>query len=112
MAHPVVVLLRADLSKHELLDIPHLLEMFLPDVRPHLLAREYRSRADSVEIEEDELSHGQAELLKRKVLQLLSLLHDYLVGDVLDAIVTEIQQVFFVDVALAVFPDDLDVVEV
>lgn len=63
MAHSVVVLIRADLSKHEFLDIPHLLEMLLPNICPHLLARQDRSRANCIKIDEDELSDCQTELL-------------------------------------------------
>jgi hypothetical protein len=63
MAHSAVVLLGADSSEHKLLDISHLLEMLPPNVRPHLLARQYRSSANRIKINEDELPDRQAELL-------------------------------------------------
>ena len=63
MAHPIIVFTGTDFSKHKFLDISHLLEMFFPNIRPHLLARKYRGCADSIKIKKDELSYSQTELL-------------------------------------------------
>lgn len=82
-AHPHIIFLSSDPTKQEIPNIPHLLEMLLPDISSHLLAGQDGGGADCIEVDEDQLPDGHAELFKAEVPQLLGLLHDYPIGDVL-----------------------------
>mgnify|MGYP003430490202 CR=1 FL=1 len=55
VVHSVLILLSIDFAKEEIFDVPHLIEMFLPDVGPQLFAGEYGGGAYGIKVDEDQL---------------------------------------------------------
>ncbi len=79
--------------------------MLLPYVVPEFLAGENGGGAYGIKVDEDEFPDGEAEFVETVVLKLFSLFHHYFVGDMLDLVITEVEQVLLVDVSLAILPN-------
>lgn len=112
LAHPLVVLPRRQVLKQKLINVPGLLKVVPPNISPHLLAGQNRDAADVLEVDEDEFAYGLTEILHGEVSEFVCVSGDDAVGDVVGLVVAQVLQVLLVDVALAIFPDDLDVLVV